>query len=62
MRNRARIWNVVEEVVKRIDRLRKEGWFDVEPTGEEREKELVKNWIYCPRCEVVQVEGFLGKT
>jgi len=55
VRNRARIWSVVEEVVARIDRLRKEGWSNIEPTGEEREKGLVRNRIYCPRCEVVQV-------
>jgi hypothetical protein len=50
VRNRARIWTVVEEVVARIARLREKGWSQVEPTNEERDSGLVNNGPYCPRC------------
>jgi hypothetical protein len=50
VRNRARIWTVVEEVVARIARLREKGWSQVEPTIEERESGLVTNGCYCPLC------------
>jgi hypothetical protein len=57
VRNRARIWTVVEEVVARIARLREKGWSQVEPTNEERESGLVNNGAYCPRCNPEQIEG-----
>jgi hypothetical protein len=51
VRNRVRIWTVVEEVVARIARLRENGWSQVEPTNEERESGLVTNGCYCPLCD-----------
>lgn len=57
VRNRARIWNGVEEVVARIARLRAKGWTRVELTIEEREQRVVKNDYYCPRCQFWQIEG-----
>lgn len=57
VRNRARIWNVVEEVVARIGRLREEGWSQVELTDKERQDGVFKNWLYCPRCDYAQVVG-----
>ena len=57
VRNRARIWTVVEEVVARIARLREKGWSQVEPTNGERESGLVNNGPYCPRCNPEQIEG-----
>jgi hypothetical protein len=56
VRNRARIWNVLEEVVARISRLREEGRSQLEPTDEERKMGLVKNDIYCTRCFYGQIE------
>lgn len=52
VKNRARVWNVVEEVVARIARLREKGWPQIEPTDEEQETGLVKNDFYCSRCNL----------
>lgn len=68
VRNRVRIWSVVEQVVQRISdlretltdlsthNLRSHGEFSVEPTLDEMDKGLVRNNIYCPRCEVYQIQ------
>lgn len=68
VRNRARVWDVVEEVVRRIANLRKQqngvgfGFgerknIEVQPTEEETNLGQVKNNLYCPRCEVVQIQA-----
>ncbi|KAF8850332.1 hypothetical protein BDZ45DRAFT_633073 [Acephala macrosclerotiorum] len=72
VRNRARVWYLAEEIVKRIDNLRQrlaehfaelsghdlggDEDFPVQPTDEEEKAGLVKNGLYCPRCEFYQIE------
>lgn len=72
VRNRARIWYLVEEVVQRIADLRQrlaehpadlsklplggDEDFPVKPTEPEVEVGLVKNGLYCPRCQFFQTE------
>jgi len=62
VRNRARVWYLVEEIVKRIEELRDRccrdgGELEVVPSVEEEEAGLVKNGLYCPRCDVFQIQG-----
>lgn len=68
VRNRARIWHLVEEVVKRIVNLRERltdpdgyaveagEYFPAEPTNDEVDAGLVRNSIYCPRCTFGQIQ------
>lgn len=68
VRNRARIWHLVEEVVERIADLRERltdpdgyaleagEYFPAEPTANEVDAGLVKNSIYCPRCIFGQIQ------
>jgi ribosomal protein S27AE len=61
VQNRARVWDLTEEVVRRVAQLRKtrEGVgfsfehgedLRVRPSEEEQEAGVVKKYIYCPRC------------
>lgn len=72
VRNRARVWGLAEEVVRRIAELRKQrnglgfGFGEskkikVQPMKEEIENGQVKNDLYCPRCEVVQIQAHLNE-
>jgi hypothetical protein len=64
VRNRARVWDLSEQIVKRIAELRislaENGLSpesQVNATESEREAGLVKNDIYCPRCDPFQIQG-----
>jgi len=61
VRNRVRIWKVIEEIVKRIGDLRESqpsgrydpqwmGGLGVEPTDAEKEAGAIRNGHYCPMC------------
>ncbi|CZR50430.1 uncharacterized protein PAC_00302 [Phialocephala subalpina] len=72
VRNRARVWYLAEEIVKRVDELRRslkersaepaghdlgeDEDIPVQPTEEEDQAGLVKNGLYCPRCKICQIE------